>query len=147
MQFTPRRAIGGRAWTSLLMETTDQEKALVLWSNTTLGLMMYWWHANKQQSGRGSIGVSALETLPVFDVRELSTKQLAQAVKVFDELSGLNLLPMHQIDTDPVRRQIDERFGREVLDLSAALFGPEGAFDLLRRKLASEPSIRGNKAG
>ena len=58
MQFTPRKSIGGRAWLSISLETAEREKALVLWANTSLGFAAYWWHANKQQSGRGSIGRS-----------------------------------------------------------------------------------------
>jgi hypothetical protein len=57
MQFTPRRAIGGRAWLSIRLSSVEQEKAVVLWANTTLGALLYWWHANKQQSGRGSIKI------------------------------------------------------------------------------------------
>ena len=56
MQFTPRKTIGGRAWLSIKLSSVDQEKALVLWANTSLGLLLHWWHGNKQQPGRGSIG-------------------------------------------------------------------------------------------
>ena len=145
MQYTTRLAIGGRAWTSIKMKSDDEEKVLVLWSNTSLGLMMYWWHANKQQSGRGSIGVSALGTLPVLDVASLSDKQMKTATQIFNDVGHLNLLPFHRIDSDPVRRQIDERFGGDVLGLPKSLFAEQGVFDLCRQKLAAEPSIRGNK--
>ena len=64
MQYTPRRTIGGRAWLSIALPSVELEKALVVWSNTSLGLLLHWWHANKQQSGRGSVGKEALKTLP-----------------------------------------------------------------------------------
>jgi hypothetical protein len=54
-------------------------------------------------------------------------------------------LPIHEIDKDPVRKQLDERFGREVLGLPDLMLQPDGALDVLRMKLAQEPSIRGNK--
>jgi len=38
--------------TSVALASEDQEKALVLWGNTTLGLLLHWYHSNKQQSGR-----------------------------------------------------------------------------------------------
>jgi hypothetical protein len=145
MQYTPRRTIGGRAWPSVSLATPEQEKAIVLWANTSLGLLLYWWYANKTQPGRGSILRSNLGSLPVLDMTKLTKKQLNRAAKIFDDSCNLNLLPMHQIDTDAVRKNIDSRFGREVLDLPASLFAPEGAFELLRRKLAAEPSIHGNK--
>lgn len=36
------------------------EAAVALWGNTTLGLLLHWWQANKQQAGRGNIGKTAL---------------------------------------------------------------------------------------
>lgn len=55
------------------------------------------------------------------------------------------MLPMHEIDKDAVRTELDERFARDVLHLSKAVWGSGGALDLLRMKLAREPSIRGHK--
>ena len=65
MQFTPSKTIGGRAWISIQLANTRVEKALVTWANTTLGLLLNWWHANKQQSGRGSVGKSSLQYLSI----------------------------------------------------------------------------------
>jgi hypothetical protein len=145
MQFTPRRTIGGRAWISILLPTVRQEKALVLWANTSLGFLLHWYHANKQQSGRGSVGVLPLRTLPVLDVTALKPKQLAAAEKLFDVIDNRELLAAYQLDVDPVRHELDEKFGKEVLGLPPGLFVPGGPIDLLRRKLAIEPSVRGNK--
>ena len=145
MQFTPRKAIGGRAWLSIRLASVEQEKALVVWANTSLGLLLRWWHSNKQQSGRGSIGKSALQTLPVLDVTVLKPKQLAEAVALFDAMCGQPLLTVNEIDKDPVRKELDEKFGRKVLGLSASMFAPGSAFEILRMKLAAEPSIRGSK--
>jgi len=145
MQFTPRKSIGGRAWLSVSLESPEQEKALVLWANTSLGLLLYWWHANKQQSGRGTIGKEALHDLCVLDVKALTSDQLKKVVKVFDEVCHKEMMQFHEIDKDPVRKELDERFAREVLGLPESLLQPGGAFDVLRMKLAQEPSIRGNK--
>jgi hypothetical protein len=145
MQFTPRRTIGGRAWTSISLPSEQQEKALVLWGNSSLGLLSHWWHANKQQSGRGNVTPSALESLVVWDVSNLKPKQLEKAVHMFDAMCGEQLLPLHEIDKDPVRKELDERFAREVLGLPESLLKAGGALEVLRMKLALEPSIRGNK--
>lgn len=146
MQFTPRRALGGRAWIAIRLSTVALEKTLVLWANTTLGLLLHWWHANKQQSGRGGIGVSPLDSLPTLDITQLSAPDLAKATKIFDDLCDDDMQPIHEIDRDATRRDLDERFGREILGLPKAIFEDGGTFDLLRQKLAAEPSIRGNKA-
>jgi len=145
MQFTPRKTIGGRAWLSVQMSSVEQEKALVLWANTSLGLLLRWWHSNKQQSGRGNIGKTALQSMPVLDVTTLKPKQLEKAVKIFDQMCEKELLPIHEINKDAIRKELDERFAREVLGLPQSITEPGGALDILRMKLSQEPSIRGNK--
>lgn len=145
MQLTPRKAIGGRAWLSIRMSSLELEKALVLWANTSLGMLLRWWHSNKQQSGRGNIGKTALQSMPIMYVTALTSKQLEKAAELFDQMSDKSLLPLHEIDKDSVRHELDERFGREVLGLPASLFASGGPLEILRMKLAQEPSIRGNK--
>jgi hypothetical protein len=145
MQFTPRKTIGGRAWLSIGLSSIEQEKALVLWANTSLGMLLRWWHSNRQQSGRGNIGKSTLQTLPVMDVTALRPKQLKAVVSIFDELKDEKLLPLHELDKDPVRQKLDERFALEVLGLPASVVEPGGPLELLRMKLAQEPSVHGGK--
>ena len=145
MQFTPRKTIGGHAWLSIGLSSVDQEKALVLWANTSLGLLLHWWHANKQQSGRGRIGKKMLHTLPILDVTALEPKLLAEAVKLFDAMCEQPLLPLHEIDSDPIRKELDEAFARNVLKLPEPIFRSGGPLELLRMKLSQEPSIRGSK--
>lgn len=147
MQFSKRRAIGGRAWLSIKLKTASQEKALTAWSNTTFGLLMYWWHANKSQDGRGSIGKEALSTLPVLDVTALSQKSLKAAADLFDSMCDKKLLPLNEIDCDPIRAELDVRFMRDVLALPQSMYGSGESIDLVRRKLAREPSIHGQKGG
>lgn len=145
MQFTPRKTIGGRAWQTIKLVSVEQEKALVLWGNTSLGLLLRWWHSNKEQAGRGNVVKTAMEGLPILNLAALSSTQLENAVKIFAATCLKPLLPFHEIDKDPVRKELDERFAREVLGLPESLLQPGGAFDVLRMKLAQEPSIRGNK--
>jgi hypothetical protein len=145
MQFTKDRTIGGRAWISIKLSSMDHEKALVAWGNTTFGLLIHWYHANKQQSGRGNIGRTALQDLSVLDVAALRPKQLKSAIDIFDDLMEKSLRPFNELDRDPVRHELDQRFAREVLGVSDEITQSDGALDLLRRKLAQEPSIRGSK--
>ena len=145
MQFTARRTIGGRAWLSIQLPTAEHEKALVLWANTTLGLLMYWWHSSKQQPGRGSIPKTALHTLPILNVTALDSGQLEQAVQLFDEMCQLPLLPLHDLNKDENRKTLDHRFYSEVLGLDDSVLAGGGPLDILRQKLCREPSIRGSK--
>jgi len=145
MQFTPVKTIGGRAWPSIKLASIEQEKALVLWSNSSLGFLLRWWHANRQVAGRGSIGVSSLALLPVLDVTSLSKRALSNAVTIFDELKHQELRPINEINQDTVRADIDSRLAMEVLGFPPELASPDGPLGLLRRKLALEPSITGSK--
>ena len=145
MQFTQRKTIGGRAWISIQLPTADREKALVLWSNTLLGILMFWWHSSRQQPGRGILTKSTLATLPILDVTALSAAQLAKAAQIFDDSCHLPLKPLHELDIDENRKTLDRRFYGEVLGLPAAILADGGPLDILRQKLSREPSIRGSK--
>lgn len=145
MQFTKRRTIGGRAWISMRLSSAKLEKALVVWGNSTLGLLSHWYHANKQQAGRGNIGRTALETLPVLNVSALSAEQLDAAVAIFDDLKSKDMKPIHEIDSDEARHELDRRLATEVLGFPGDFSDSGGPLDVLRMKLAAEPSIKGGK--
>ena len=130
MQLTPVKTIGGRAWLSIQLLSIEQEKALVLWANTTFGLLLYWWISNKQQSGRGSIGKLTLQNFPVLDVTALTPSQLNQAVILFNAMSDKKLKPVHEIDTDIVRKELDDKFSRIVLGLPEKILKPGGPLEL-----------------
>lgn len=145
MQFTKRKTIGGRAWISIQLPEAAHEKALVLWANTTLGLLMFWWHSSKQQSGRGILTKTTLQTLPILDVTALDDAQLETAARLFDEMNQLPLRPLHELDSDDNRKTLDRRFYGEALGLDDAILADGGPLDILRQKLCREPSIRGSK--
>ncbi len=145
MQFTERKTIGGTAWISIQLPIIDHEKALVLWGNTILALLMFWWHASKQQPGRGRLAKTTLDTLPILDITSLSADQLQRAVQIFDDTCQLPLKPLHELDIDENRKRLDRRFYGEVLGLPDAILADGGPLDILRQKLSREPSIRGSK--
>ena len=145
MQFTRRPTIGGRAWPSISLNNPDEEKALTVWANSSLGFLLHWWHANKQQAGRGNIGVSTLVALPTLDVTRLSKEALANAVTIFEDMKHRELRPFNEIGHDSVRHEIDIRMATEVLGFPPELVAADGPLALLRRKLALEPSIAGGK--
>jgi len=71
MQFTNRRTIGGHAWPSISLNSPEQEKALTLWANSSLG------------------------SLPVLDVTTLSKEALSNAVAVFADMKHRELRPIN----------------------------------------------------
>ena len=145
MQFTEAKTIGGRAWISIRLPKVEHEKTLVLWGNSLLGLLMFWWHSSKQHPGRGILTKTTLATLPVLDVTALSADQLQRAAKIFDETCQLPLKPVHELDIDENRKLLDRRLYGEALGLPAAILADGGPLDILRQKLCREPSIRGSK--
>ena len=82
--------------------TTEHEKALVMWGNTILALLMFWWHSSKQQPGRGRLAKTG--SLPILDVTALSPEQLQHASQLFDETCQLPLKPIHELDQDENRK-------------------------------------------
>ena len=140
-----RPCIGGRAWPSVIFENPDHEYAFSLWCNSTLGLLMHWWIANKTQSGRGTVTVTGIPNVRTLDVRTLTAKQVGVARAAFEELRERRFLPFDQIDEDPARAELDRRLLVDVLGLPESLVAPDGPLDLLRRKLAREPQIHGGK--
>jgi hypothetical protein len=145
MQYTSRRTIGGRAWMSLKFPDVDDEAPLALWGNTSLGLLLHWWQANKQQAGRGNIGKSALTSFVTLDPTALNPAQRAASVTLLKQVAAVPMRPFNEIDLDDARAALDKAFLGGVLGLPDSLFGSDGPLALLRRKLACEPSIAGSK--
>ncbi len=142
---TERPAIGGRAWPSVILNEREHEYAFALWCNSTLGLLLHWWTANKTQAGRGTTTVTAIPRIPALDVRALTSAQHEAAREAFEALRGERFLPFDQIDEDPARAELDRRLLLDVLGLPPALCEEGGPLALLRRKLAAEPQIHGGK--
>ena len=140
--FTETPTLGGRSWPNLVFDDIRQEMGFTLWGNSTLGLLCYWWHSTKEQSGRGVMPRTQARTMPTLDVRRLEDRQLATAARIFDDLKHQSMLPFNEANRDPVRQLLDRRLITEVLQLDAALLEP---LAMLRDKLCSEPSVHGGK--
>ena len=140
---TQEPSIGGRAWPNVQFPDRRYEYAFSIWGNCTLGLLLYWRHANRQVAGRGSIAVSGLDSLPVLDFRALTDEQLATARKIFDEFRDKDLKPAYLADADPNRALLDERVVCDLLGFD------RGTYEAVRRlsaKWCAEPSVHGGKA-
>ncbi len=145
MQYTKRATIGGRAWMSLKFSKPEHEAVVALWGNSSLGLLLHWWQANKQQSGRGSVGKEALARMTMLDPHKLTEKQLDQSMALLEKRAAIQMLPFNEIDVDKARAELDAEFLIAILGLPEDLIKQGGPLELLRRKLAAEPSIHGSK--
>ena len=142
MAFTEQRTIGGTAWKNVRFAERTLEIAYTLWGNTTLGLLCYWWHSSRQQSGRGRMPISSIRTMPTLDVTALSPEQLAAAESIFEDMRTRHFLPANQAYEDPARKELDYRVLIEMLGMPESVLAP---LDLLRLKWCSEPSVHGGK--
>ncbi|MDD3581180.1 MAG: hypothetical protein PHW74_09185 [Desulfobacca sp.] len=108
------------------------EKILVLWLNSTLGLIILL--ANRQETEGAWIDFKKpiFSNLPVLDLNTLSEDQLKRLAATYDALGHQGLQPFPEMHVDPVRAQIDATIA-EVLSL------PD--FPILRRLLAQEPVV------
>ena len=58
MCLTPEKCLGGRAWPNVIPRNPRYQIPLLLWANSTLGLIVFWWHGTRQQQGRACITVT-----------------------------------------------------------------------------------------
>ena len=141
--FTERKSIGGRAWPNVRFSDQRFDFVFTVWSNCTLGLLMYWWHSNRQQAGRGNTTIRAAESLPVLDFRTLSDHQLATAEDIFNDFRERELKPAYLADADPNRALLDRRAVCDLLGLDESVY--QGV-RRLAAKWCAEPSVHGGKS-
>ena len=141
--FTVMESIGGRVWPNVIFSDNRHDFAFSVWSNSTLGLLSYWWHSNRQQSSKASVTVSTAESLPLLDFRALTDDQLVMAEMIFEEFRGKELKPAYLADADTNRALLDRRVVCDLLGFD------EDTYVAVRRlaaKWCAEPSVHGGKA-
>ena len=139
---TPGPCLGGRAWPGFRPRREAWTPALVLWANSTLGLMTFWWRGSRQQQGRAIATISALPQLPMLDASALTGEQLECAAAIFERFKGERFLPANEACRDDARNALDRAVLVELLDLPEALMAP---LDNLRQQWCAEPSVHGGK--
>ena len=140
--WTDERTMGGTAWPTITAHESAHEKALLLWANTTLGLLLFWWKGSRQQSGRARLTGMGLKDLPVLDVRTLDPPQLRIASAIFGKFSKRPLLPANEAYRDATRKALDAAVLIRILRLPESVLEP---LDLLRKKWCAEPTVHGGK--
>ena len=145
MCVTPEKCLGGRAWPNIVPGEERHEIPLLLWCNSTLGLLMHWWKGTRQQLGRASMTITAIPDLPVLDPRTLTSNQVDHCHAVFENFRDRSLLPANEAYRDETRKALDRAllFGiTSVLQLDPGL---EEGLELLRKQWCAEPSVHGGK--
>jgi hypothetical protein len=129
------KAVLGNTWWALKTALPPQQKkALLLWLNSTPGLLLFYGRRVVTRGPWVKMKKPAWTAMPVLDVRRLSAKPLAGLAAMFDEAAGQDLQALSQLTSDPVRKAMDDA-------LSAALHLPDLA--PWREMLGQEPGLTG----
>ena len=144
---TPEPALGGTAWPSFILHPKDKPAEerlewaypMVLWANTTLGLMCFYITGSRTQAGRSRITISRLPELPVLDVRALSRDQLRLAETIFHRFRNREFMPANQVHQDPTRRDLDQAVLAELLNCDADVLERTA---VIRDQWRQEPHLR-----
>ena len=140
--FTDRESIGGEAWPNVRFDDQRFDYAMLVWGNSTLGFLSYWWHSSRQQAGRGRTTFKSLGALPVLDFRTLTEAQLATAGDIFEEFRELELQPAYLADADAHRALLDRRVVCNLLGFEESVYR---GVRRLAAKWCAEPSVHGGK--
>ena len=141
--FTERESLGGSMWPNVIFADERLDYVFTVWGNSTLGLLSWWWHSNRQQSSKAGITIRSAETLPVLDFHALTDEQLTTAEAIFEEFRDKELQPAYLADADPNRALLDRRVVCDLLGFD------DGVYEGVRRlaaKWCAEPSVHGGKA-
>ena len=114
--------------------SNTQRKALLLWLNSTLGLLMYFGCRAITQGAWMQMKKPAWQSMPVLNVRNLIEEQSGALSATYDLVSRKAFRPLAQLDSDPTRIQIDEALCKT---LSLPSLTP------IRELLVREPGLTG----
>ena len=140
---TPTKTIGGTAWPNFILDQDKWTLPLVLWANTTLGLLAFWWIGSRQQQGRARLTITQLPGLTVLDPRHLSEEQIAQAEAIFERFKEAEFLPANEAYRDDTRKALDRAVLVDLLRLPESTLEP---LSILRDQWCAEPSVHGGKS-
>ena len=124
------------------MKKRRDEIVAVLWANTTLGLILFWWAGTLQQAGRACLTLSRLPDLWVLDPRKFSAVQHARAREIFNVFKTRPLRPANEAYRDETRQALDQAVLVDLLGLPASILDP---LAVLRTQWCAEPTVHGGK--
>ena len=135
--------IGGRAWPNFVVPDENWQIPLLLWANSTLGLMTFWWLGTRQQPGRSIISISRLPLMNTLDARCLTDEQIQACNALFMDFQDRSFLPAIEAFRDETRQQLDQFLLVDVLGLDKEILT---GIEILREQWCREPSVHGGKS-
>ncbi len=133
---TDKPVMGGRAWCALLHDDPVVRFGFAIWANSTLGMVVHWSRAQRQQHGRSSTQLEGIRQMPCPDFNETATHAAARdLLSASQHVLSDRLMPARDAHRDPARAALDEA--------AAHLLGIPDAESLrdLARNWCCEPSV------
>ena len=140
--FTEQPSAGGRVWPNVKFDDVSFDYSFAIWSNSSLGLLSYWWHSSRQQSSKATIKITVAPNLPILDLRALGEAQHAEAERIFEEFRYKDFKPAYIADADPNRALLDRRVICDLLGFDLDVYE---SVRRLAGKWCAEPSVHGGK--
>jgi hypothetical protein len=110
---SPEAVLANVWWPFAVTDQDEQiEKALTLWLNSTLGLLVLLAHRLETEGAWVDFKKPVLHNMPVLDFRALSPPQLGMLAQAFDGLGDRELRPFPQMNGDDARGDIDRVFAQ-----------------------------------
>ncbi len=149
---TNEKALGGRAWPSFTLQPGGKPRdfehmnwvyPVLLWANSTLGLMTFFIQGTRNQKGRSNLTISRLPKLLVLDPRQLTDQQLRLAKDIYHRFENKTFKPANMADQDPVRQKLDEALLSELVGHDQSVMEE---LETARNQWCNEPHLRsGNR--
>jgi hypothetical protein len=131
-----RRSLGNTWWAFNDAGLTDEErKSLLLWLNSSFGLLMYFGHRVTTRGAWMQMKKPGWASTFVLNVKDLTPSAKRNMASAYDQLAGKALMPLADLDKDDIRAAIDKV-------ICGALKLP--SIELIRELLANEPGLSGN---
>ena len=133
----------GSAWTPCRiaiagMDTHTLEKSLCIYLNSSIGVFALLGNRTNRKISYPRFSSDDLVKLIVPDFASIGEDAVAKLAAAYDKLSEQKLLPLPQMDADPVRRALDDAVC-DALSLDTEMVAT------IRRNLAAEPSVTGKR--
>lgn len=112
------------------------DSAMVLWLNTSVGLLLRMVHANCPYPGRLIVKTTAAKSMPILDFTQLSAEQINVANSLYKRFKDAPLAPLARLAEDRARQELQEEFFGKVLNFSDS---DMSAVNELTERLSREP--------
>ena len=133
----------GSAWSPCRIKADaalpiDTEKALSVYLNSSVGALAILGDRSNKKPTYPNLSLDDLRKLTVPNIGALDSDAVSFLVAAYDRNAHRTLLPLPQMDADPVRRDLDDV-------VCAALALDAELVSAVRRQLAAEPSVTGKR--